>query len=159
MFLTSVVVWVQFNLCINNDYFFNVSIFFREMKRRSNKEPWHMTRVNSPNTLSHVWIGIYLPPSLCLWSQCNILMYLIVKHHSLTHCCRIKAFYTTCHTAAWCRSCSLAHISDQYGLQQAGRAQLSVCWSQIGDWVQLGFSVGRSMLLRSSSELCTEWHH
>lgn len=71
-------------------------------------------------------------------------MYLIVKHHSLTHCCCIPTFYTTHHTAAWCGSYSLAHISDQYyNLQRRSWQQ---CWSQIGDWVQLGFSVGCSML-------------
>lgn len=82
-------------------------------------------------------------------------MYLIVKHHSLTHCCCIKAFCTIHHIATWCRRCSLAHILDQYTAynKQIDQSCLSWqrCWSQIGDWVQLGFTVGCSMFHRPPS--------
>lgn len=68
---------------------------FREMKRRKCKEPWHPTRVNSPKHCHMSALEFTFLLSLCLWSQCNILMYLTVKRHSLTHCRRVTTFHTS----------------------------------------------------------------
>lgn len=84
---------------------------FREMKRRKCKEPWHPTRVNSPKHYHMSALEFTFLLSLCLWSQCNILMYLTVKRHSLTHCRRVTTFHTS-HRCSVSKSLVRTHLGS-----------------------------------------------